>query len=93
MKLKDILKNLNFTGKIDERDIRGIAHDSRKVKSGTLFVAIKGQKSDGYEFISNAIERGASAIIANGRATNITNIPVVHVSDTQGLFYCYLFLC
>ena len=83
MKLKDILKNLNFTGEIDEREITGIAHDSRKVKSGTLFVAIKGQKSDGYEFISNAIERGASAIIANGRATNVTNIPVVHVSDTR----------
>ena len=83
MTLKDILKNLKFTGKIDEREISGIAHDSRKVKSGTLFVAIKGQNSDGYEFIPSAIERGASAIIANGRATNITDIPVVHVSDTR----------
>ena len=83
MTLKDILKNLKFTGKIDEREISGIAHDSRKVKSGTLFVAIKGQNSDGYEFIPSAIERGASAIIANGRAINITDIPVVHVSDTR----------
>ena len=83
MTLKDILKNLKFTGKIDEREISGITHDSRKVKSGTLFVAIKGQNSDGYEFIPSAIERGASAIIANGRATNITDIPVVHVPDTR----------
>ena len=83
MTLKDILKNLKFTGKIDGREISGIAHDSRKVKSGTLFVAIKGQNSDGYEFISNAIEKGASAIIANGRATNITDIPVIHVLDTR----------
>jgi|TARA_B110000467_G_scaffold165021_1_gene197770 UDP-N-acetylmuramoyl-L-alanyl-D-glutamate--2,6-diaminopimelate ligase len=83
MKLKDILENLKFTGKIDGREISGIAHDSRKVKPGTLFVAIKGQHSDGYEFIPSAIERGASAIIANGRPTDITNIPVVHVSDTR----------
>ena len=83
MTLKDLLKKLKFTGKIDGREISGIAHDSRKVKAGTLFVAIKGQKSDGYEFIPSAIERGASAIIANGRATEITDIPVVHVSDTR----------
>ena len=83
MTLKDILKNLKYTGAIDEREISGIAHDSRKVKAGTLFVAIKGQNSDGYEFISSAIEKGASAIIANGRPTEITNIPVVHVSNTR----------
>ncbi|MBC8311024.1 MAG: UDP-N-acetylmuramoyl-L-alanyl-D-glutamate--2,6-diaminopimelate ligase [Candidatus Marinimicrobia bacterium] len=83
MTLKDILKNLKFTGKVDEREISGITHDSRKVKAGTLFVAIKGQNSDGYEFIPSAIERGASAIIANGRATDITDVPVVHVSDTR----------
>jgi len=83
MTLKDILKKLKFTGKIDEREISGITHDSRKVKAGTLFVAIKGQSSDGYEFIPSAIERGASAIIANGRATDIMDIPVVHVSDTR----------
>tara|TARA_B110000438_G_scaffold116199_1_gene113755 strand:+ start:4036 stop:5493 length:1458 start_codon:yes stop_codon:yes gene_type:complete len=83
MKLKDMLKNLKYTGKIDEREINGITHDSRKVKDGTLFVAIKGQNSDGYEFIPSAIERGASAIIANGRTTKITGIPVVHVADTR----------
>jgi len=83
MKLKDLLKDLNYTGKIDEREISGITHDSRKVRAGTLFIAIKGQNSDGYEFISSAIKRGASAIIANGRSTDITNIPVVHVSDTR----------
>ena len=83
MKLKDILKDLKYTGEIDGRDISSITHDSRKVKNGTLFVAIKGQHSDGYEFIPSAIERGASAIMANGRSTDITNIPVVHVNDTR----------
>ena len=61
MTLKDLLKNLKFTGKIDEREISGITHDSRKVKPGTLFVAIKGQNSDGYEYISSAIERTLSS--------------------------------
>jgi len=83
MKLNDMLKNLKFTGNVDDREINGITHDSRKVKSGTLFVAIKGQHSDGYEFIHSAIERGATGIIANGRKTDITEIPVVHVTDTR----------
>jgi len=83
MKLNHIIKDLKFTGNVDEREISGIAHDSRKVIAGTLFVAIKGQNSDGYEFIPNAIEKGATAIIANGRSTDVTNIPVLHVSDTR----------
>jgi UDP-N-acetylmuramoyl-L-alanyl-D-glutamate--2,6-diaminopimelate ligase len=41
----------------------GIEFDSRKVKKDSLFVAVKGYKSDGHDFISSAIASGASAII------------------------------
>ena len=83
MRLTDLLKNLHYSGKADEREILGIAHDSRKVKPGTLFIAIKGQKTDGYEYIPNAIKNGASAIIANGRQIDIDHIPIIHVSNTR----------
>ena len=43
--------------------IRAIEHDSRKVKEGTLFVAIKGQHVDGHDFIPAAIEKGAVAVL------------------------------
>ena len=38
--------------------------DSRKVKPGDTFIAIKGEKYDGHDFIENAIKNGASKIIA-----------------------------
>jgi murE/murF fusion protein len=45
--------------------ISGIACDSRKVKPGNLFVAIKGTKSDGIEFVPAAIKNGAKYICVN----------------------------
>jgi UDP-N-acetylmuramoyl-L-alanyl-D-glutamate--2,6-diaminopimelate ligase len=43
--------------------ISGVEFDSRKVKKGTLFVAIKGLQSDGHDYIEQAIIKGATAII------------------------------
>ncbi len=43
--------------------IEGIEYDSRKVSSGDLFVAIKGAKADGHDFIKEALASGASAIL------------------------------
>ena len=83
MKLDALVENLKFKGKIDNRNISGITHDSRKVKPGTLFVAIKGENSDGYQYIKSAIEKGASAILANSRPTKVKDIPVIHVDNTR----------
>ena len=44
--------------------IAGITNDSRKVEKGWLFVAVKGFSSDGHLFAAQAIEAGASAVIA-----------------------------
>ena len=65
MKLKAILNEidgLKAKGDLD-LDIKSIAHDSRNVKEGGLFVAIKGFETDGHKYIKNAIENGAKAII------------------------------
>ncbi len=45
-------------------DVAGVAFDSRKVKAGFLFVAIRGVQSDGHAFIDRAIQSGATAIVA-----------------------------
>jgi UDP-N-acetylmuramoyl-L-alanyl-D-glutamate--2,6-diaminopimelate ligase len=42
-------------------DVKGICFDSRKVRPGFLFIAVKGTQSDGHEYISKAIELGAIA--------------------------------
>ncbi|KGN70730.1 UDP-N-acetylmuramoyl-L-alanyl-D-glutamate--2,6-diaminopimelate ligase [Porphyromonas sp. COT-108 OH1349] len=44
-------------------EIKGIQSDSRKVNSGDLFVAIRGTMSDGHDFICQAVEKGAVAIL------------------------------
>ncbi|MCI0621326.1 MAG: UDP-N-acetylmuramoyl-L-alanyl-D-glutamate--2,6-diaminopimelate ligase [Acidobacteria bacterium] len=49
-------------------EIHGLAYDSRKVGSGYLFVAIKGEKTDGNFFTAQAMERGAAAILSENSA-------------------------
>src|SRR5258707_9368924 len=47
-----------------DREVESIAYDSRRVQSNALFVAIRGEKSDGHQFVDQAIEQGASVIVA-----------------------------
>jgi len=44
-------------------DVSDIQIDSRKISKGALFVAIRGEHSDGHSFIDKAIELGAVAIV------------------------------
>src|ERR1041384_2752554 len=46
-----------------DRVVEGIAYDSRRVQRNFLFVAMRGEKSDGHQFIEQAIEKGASVIV------------------------------
>ena len=55
--------------------------DSRQVQAGSLFVALQGEKRDGHEFISDALARGAAAIIAEARGGRGLG-PNVHLIDT-----------
>ncbi len=48
----------------EDPEITSIHYKSQEVKNGGLFVAIEGRKADGHDFIHMAIDRGASAIIA-----------------------------
>src|SRR5208337_766499 len=45
------------------KDISGVVYDSRMVKGGELFVAVRGEKSDGWDFIEDAIKKGAVAVM------------------------------
>ena len=65
MKLKEMLvglEELKAKGDLDV-EIKGISSNSKEVKEGDLFVAIKGFAVDGHKFVNDAIEKGASAII------------------------------
>jgi UDP-N-acetylmuramoyl-L-alanyl-D-glutamate--2,6-diaminopimelate ligase len=62
--------------------IRGITYDSRHVPAGSVFVAIRGGRSDGHDFVSTAAERGAVAAIVE-RAVPGLAIPQLVVADTR----------
>lgn len=66
MKLSRLLRDVNggdLCGK-PEREITGICSDSRRVGQGSLFVAIPGFQSDGHQYIRQALEQGACAVVA-----------------------------
>ena len=66
MKLKFILyglENLRAKGDLDI-DIPNIENDSRKVQQGDMFIAIRGFKNDGTEYILDAIKNGAKVVLA-----------------------------
>jgi UDP-N-acetylmuramoyl-L-alanyl-D-glutamate--2,6-diaminopimelate ligase len=65
VRLSKILENVKETKVIGspDIDISGIAYDSRDVKKNHVFVALKGLKVDGHNFITNSIETGARCIV------------------------------
>ena len=65
MKLRDLLKNIPVleTNADMAMDIASVAYDSRKVQSGSLFVAVTGFTSDGNRFIPMALEKGAAVVV------------------------------
>ena len=91
MKLKNILSGieaLKAKGNLDI-DIKGICDDSREIKPGYLFVAIKGYDTDGHKFIDKAVENGAIAIIVEEDMVKETikkipeNITLITAKDTR----------
>ena len=62
-------------------DVRAIAYDSRKVKEGSLFVAVPGFHRDGATFVSDAVKRGAIAVVAERKVR--TKAPLAVVPDVR----------
>ena len=90
MKLQELLKNIKPTtieGNTDV-EITGVNIDSRKIKDGHLFVAMKGTQVDGHKFIGKAIESGAKAILCEDmpqeKNDGVCYIQVASTEDAVG---------
>ena len=84
MKLYDILKDLKILDTeylIEELEVNGIAYDSRKVKPGDIYVAIKGYITDGHLYIHQAVEKGAKAVIVEEFVEE--RIPQIKVENSR----------
>lgn len=70
--LKQLLARLTVNVKGDNAlPVAGITSDSREVKAGFLFIAVKGSAVDGHDYIGKAIEQGASAILCQSLPAEI----------------------
>ena len=63
MLLKKLIKN--GPKKLSNIKVKGLSSDTRKLKRGDLFFAIKGSHNNGEKFINKALNKGASAIISS----------------------------
>ena len=64
MNLRTLLQASGIAPGLADPDISSLCHDSRLAKPGCLFFALPGAKSDGTQFIAQAVERGAAAVVA-----------------------------
>ena len=97
MKLNELLKNITPIKIIgnDDVEITGVNIDSRRIKTGHLFVAMKGTQVDGHQFIGKAIELGAISVLCEDLPEvlqeGITYVQVESTEDAVGkvatLFY------
>ncbi len=58
-------------GRLERVEISGVSIDSRNIKTGELFVAIKGDRFDGHDFVSEAIRKGAWGALVERSALEI----------------------
>jgi UDP-N-acetylmuramoyl-L-alanyl-D-glutamate--2,6-diaminopimelate ligase len=85
MKLGRILEGLDHHELLGspEQEIRGVVYDSRLAGPGSLFVALRGLRENGHRFIRNAVERGASAVVAEEIEGIPGSVTRVRVSDSR----------
>lgn len=67
MYLSDVLSGVGFRTKSDVSriEVKGVRDDSRSVRTGDMFVAVKGYTLDGHKFIDDAIGKGAKVIVSD----------------------------
>ncbi|HXL57028.1 MAG TPA: UDP-N-acetylmuramoyl-L-alanyl-D-glutamate--2,6-diaminopimelate ligase, partial [Chitinophagaceae bacterium] len=84
-KLQDILYKVRLqsvNGKTDI-EVKDMQIDSGKVSQGSLFIAIKGEKRDGHQFIDKAVEAGAVAVVAEMMPASLKeNVTYIQVSNS-----------
>ena len=74
MQLKLLLSKAQTTGIRGGLDVEitSLCYDSRQVQPGALFVAIRGDHSDGHDFLAEAISRGAAAVVVERGSPEVT---------------------
>jgi len=70
MTFQSLLDGAEVLSQSGNPDVTSVEYDSRRVKPGSLFVAMRGESSDGNRFIDQAIEAGAVAVVTDSASEN-----------------------
>lgn len=84
MLLKDLFVDFPFPhpSNIPDVEINDIAINSRTVKTGNLFVAMRGRDADGHNYIQKAIDNGASAVIGDRELSGFS-VPYIRLKNAR----------
>jgi len=83
--LDDLLKGASVLGRSgpEHSEIHGITCDSRLVRPGWLYVAVRGHSQDGNQYVEEAVRRGASAVVSEARPMVPRTVAAVHVASAR----------
>jgi UDP-N-acetylmuramyl-tripeptide synthetase len=83
MRLKDLIEPIEHrVYALKDVEVKDITCDSKVVRSGSLFAAVKGEHADGRAFAREAVENGALCVLAEAEVTDI-KVPQVIVPDVR----------
>ncbi len=87
MKLNELITGITTYDIVGntEKDITGIQLDSRQIKGGNLFIAVKGTQADGHAYIDAAIQKGATAVVCEQLPSDLKpEVTYIRIADTEG---------
>ncbi|UCG10938.1 MAG: UDP-N-acetylmuramoyl-L-alanyl-D-glutamate--2,6-diaminopimelate ligase [Deltaproteobacteria bacterium] len=85
MHLKELIQDLaihQLEGET-ERKVSALTYHSANVVEGSIFVAIKGTRFDGHEFVRQAIDRGATCVVVEKPLESVQGATVIQVNNTR----------
>ncbi len=90
MKLIDLLKELSFEVLQGDKEtqIEELIYDSRKAKTGSVFVCVSGAVRDGHDFAKEVTDNGVSALIVERPVTVPEHVTVIQVENTRLALAC-----
>lgn len=85
MRLDDILDGLSIIarGAFGEESISGIAYNSKSVRPGFLFAALRGAARNGMDFVGEAVGNGAAAVLSSWPKPPAVDVPWIQVADAR----------
>jgi len=75
--------SLSRVAAVRTTEVAGVAHDSRAVSAGSVFVAIRGARFDGASFVPDAVSRGAIAVVAESGPAEQVPVPWLRTADAR----------